>query len=230
MSMRGLIIFDFDGTLYRTVEPFKFYADRLADAMPIAMRDRYRAEVSAYLHGTKVVLSDDHWEALKYLAIPFVGDKAPWDQAFADTRLFMKQHVEMLEIPSGLLLFLERVHHQDIVLTCVSNSPSDAVDPLLNDLGLREYFHHVATGAQKPDGLLHMASRLWGGRPVPDRMLSIGDHYHNDIAPAVRAGWATAHVHPFGYFPGPASIQAVTLEGVLSFAEDWANQKIREVP
>jgi len=53
-------------------------------------------------------------------------------------------------------------------------------------------------------------------------VLSIGDHFVNDIEPALAAGCATAYVDPFDVGPrGTADLEAARFEDLLEPIEDW---------
>jgi FMN phosphatase YigB (HAD superfamily) len=220
--LHGLILFDFDGTLYRGDAPFRYYAQVLARHMAPADSDRYLSLVEAHLQGVTGIVAGDNWEAVVGLAEPYLADEALWQGAFLETRVFMHGDDCELEVPEVLRTFLQDSHGK-VTLACASNSPPEAAIPLMKRLGIYDYFDHVAPSANKPDGLLPYAQDLWGGDLVPERTLSVGDNYKNDIAPALEAGCATAHISPHGYFPGASTAHGHTMEDVMPYIRSWVN-------
>jgi hypothetical protein len=64
----------------------------------------------------------------------------------------------------------------------------------------------------------------------PNAVLSIGDHFVNDIAPALDAGCATAYVDPFRVGPrGRATLEAPRFEELLAPIEDWVAARDEQV-
>lgn len=57
-------------------------------------------------------------------------------------------------------------------------------------------------------------------------MLSVGDNFVNDIAPAIEVGAATAYLDPFGVGPtGVAGYEAGRLEDLLAGLEGWVAER-----
>ena len=63
------------------------------------------------------------------------------------------------------------------------------------------------------------------GRPYADpwRLLSIGDHWRNEIEPAFEIGAATGYIDRFGRADGPASVTVRTAEELLPAVFAWAD-------
>lgn len=221
--MRGLLLFDFDGTLYRGDAPFRFYAREIARAMSGKHRKTYLSQVEAHLGGQTGVVAGDNWEAVVKLALPYVQDPDLFNDAFLATRTYMMSEECELEVPPDLRRFLSRAHGR-VVLAVASNSPEQAALPLLDKLGLRDSFDTVRHSTGKPAGLLPLADELIDQYGLNPRLvMSIGDHYVNDIAPALERGWITAHISPRGYHPGPSTYQGRQLEDVLPYARAWVS-------
>lgn len=225
--MHGLVLFDFDGTLYRGDAPFRFYANAIARHMAPKDGAHYLEQVEAHLGGAQGIVAGDNWEAVVQLAEPYLPDQDLWQQAFVETRVFMNGDSCALEVPGTLRQFLVETRGK-VTLACASNSPPEAAIPLLKRLGLYEHFDQVIASANKPDGLVEHVRHLWGGEVVSERTLSVGDNYKNDIAPALNAGFATAHISPHGYFPGPSTSHGYTMEDVMPFIRSWVEDILRE--
>jgi FMN phosphatase YigB (HAD superfamily) len=175
-----------------------------------------------------MVAAADNWEAVVRLMEPFgqTLNYENWQAAFMETRRYMLEDRCPLVVPEGLTRFLEEARSQATVAVA-SNSPYEAAVPLLRRLELDTSFDVVRAGAGKPAGLVAAAREIMGSRYDPRCVLSIGDHYGNDIAPGVEAGWATGHISPRRIFPGPATYLGSTLEEILPQARMWLH-KVQE--
>jgi hypothetical protein len=59
-----------------------------------------------------------------------------------------------------------------------------------------------------------------------DDVMSVGDHFVNDIRPAVELGCATAYMDPYGIGPKHvAAFHAATVEEVLDPLRLWVKEK-----
>jgi len=98
--------------------------------------------------------------------------------------------------------------------------------PLLTRLGLTEQLDEVVCDAAKPHRFAERLSAYASIEGVPARsVLSIGDHFVNDIAPALEAGCSTAYVNPFGVGPrGRAELEAQRLEDLLPAIDSWLSE------
>lgn len=220
--MTRLLLFDFDGTLYRGDDPFRFYAQAMAKHMTPEDGARYLAQVSAHLGGDSSVVAGDNWEAVVKLAEPIIPDHDVWQAAFLETREFMMSSECQLEVSPLLLDFLRQVRHR-VAVVVASNSPEQAALPLMEKLGLTPYFDRIFSQANKPLGLVTIVNQVMDGKPfAPEQVYSVGDNYKNDIEPAVERGWLTAHISPHGYFPGPSTVRGRSIEEVLPDVAAWA--------
>jgi len=218
--MTGLILFDFDGTLYRGDAPFRFYAAAIARRMALHDRTTYLKHVEAHLRHEPGVIAGDNWEAVVLLARPYIPGEHVIADCFRETRQWMNSGSCPLNVPAGLGDFLESLQGR-FYLACASNSPEEAALPLLDRLGLSRYFDRIIPNAHKPEMLTVHLQRFWGGRIDPRRTAAVGDNYRNDIAPAAALGCFTAHISPRGYFPGPSSVHGRTMEEILPALRKW---------
>lgn len=218
----GLILFDFDGTLYRGDEPFRIYARELAAYLPPQQRDAYLEQVSQHLNGVQRVAAGDNWEAVAKLVGSHPIEDEGWTTAFSKTRQRMMDKTCALEVPLGLPEFLQEMKGR-VRLGCATNSPWEAAVPLLTRLGIAEYFDAIIPSAHKPQGLMKAAQQCWGGPVDAARALSVGDNYGNDIAPAVQSGWSTAYISPWGDKAGPCTFFGTSLEELLPTLREWVD-------
>ena len=88
----------------------------------------------------------------------------------------------------------------------ITNSPGDAFGPWLQHLGLTDSFDAVINGAQKPFGMpaavraaQEQAARADGGlEVVPERIISVGDIWRNDLEHVHAQGGTTVLIDRFG--------------------------------
>ncbi|MCL5066253.1 MAG: HAD family hydrolase [Firmicutes bacterium] len=218
----GLLIFDFDGTLYRGDDPFRRYAEIISRSMTPDNAKVYLDHVQRHLDGEAGMVAGDNWEAVVGLAKRWLSDRERWQEAFLETRVFMMSDACQLEVPQDLVELLVYARGK-VLLAVASNSPEAAAEPLLNKLGLFSYFDRVVSDAHKPDGLLTLVDQ-WLPSLDPGCIFSVGDNYANDIAPGLGRGWKTAHISPHGHFPGPADVRGRRLEEVLPTIRAWVDE------
>jgi len=228
MSRRpaAVLVFDFDGTLYRGVAACLHYARGIAETLEPSRRDAYLAAVERFLGGAGGVDAPDGWEAAVLLAGGGRGASRAYAEPFARTRAFMLTEACELEVPDGLPAFLERMAGT-ARRVLVSNTPAFGVTTLLGRLGLLDLLDEIVCDAAKPDRF-SLRLRAFGdvaGLPR-EAVLSIGDHYPNDIEPALAAGCTTAYVDPFGAGPrGTADFEAARFEDLLEPIEAWVEAR-----
>jgi FMN phosphatase YigB (HAD superfamily) len=241
-----VLVLDFDGTVYRGDDPVRHYARRVADGLPAAGREALLASFERYLaEGVRAAdacedmveaaalrESYDGWGAAVHLAQRVHGVTPPViEKAFIDTRRYMAEHgcelepvVEVIETVRSLRGRVRRV--------LATNSPLPGLAELLVRLGAVDVFDEMVGGLGKPDGLRRLLARTLGDplgatpaarlREESWRLFSAGDHYRNDIEPAVEIGGAAGYIDRFGRADGPATAVAASAEGILPALLAWA--------
>ncbi len=107
----------------------------------------------------------------------------------------------------GALEGMNALRAAGFTLTCVTNKPARFTDPLLQAMGLTDYFALIISGdtlpVKKPDPgqLLHVARQL---DVVPARLLVVGDSLH-DLRAARAAGCPVFCVR-YGYTEDPDAL------------------------
>lgn len=239
-----LLVVDFDGTLYRGDEPVRFYARQLASTLSAADGAAMLAAFERYLkQGPKAAAdsfdtveaaalreSVDGWGAAVHLGQRVYGiGPGVIERAFADTRAHMVDSGCDLE-PAEPLLDALRALGGRVRRLLATNSPEIGLDVLLRRIGADALFDQIVCGLGKPDGLRrHLARELGpnpGGAAAPHpaawRVFSVGDHYRNEIEPAVEIGARAGFVDRFGRRDGPATAVAPDAAGVLPAVLAWA--------
>jgi FMN phosphatase YigB (HAD superfamily) len=232
-----LLVVDFDGTVYRGDDPVRRYARRVAATLPpdaaercLDAFERYAAEgVAAALTSTDAVEAEalrdavDLWDVAMRLATRCHGvSAAVLADAFAGARRDMLEPSCEIEVVAPLMRELARLRGAVRTLLA-TNSPRAGLAPLLDRLGIAEAFDAVLPGAEKPAGLRRLLARELGPdlRARPWRLFSLGDHYPNEIAPAVEIGAAAGYIDRFGRADGPATASAPVVEQLLPAIHAW---------
>ena len=232
-----LLVVDFDGTVYRGDEPVRRYARRISESLPpervepyLDAFERYLAEgVAAALRSADTVEaatlreSVDAWGAAQNLARRrFDVPAHAVETAFSRTREDMLDPSCELEVVTPLVDELAALRGAARVVLA-TNSPRPGIEALLDRMGVAAAFDDVVPGAAKPDGLRRLLQRELGEdlRARPWRLFSLGDHYYNDLAPAVEIGGAAGYIDRFGRADGPATAQAPVVERLLPAIHAW---------
>ena len=238
MADRPILVVDFDGTVYRSDAPVRYYAERIAEALDardarayLDAFERYLvrgvAAAGEYAGGVGAVLAsaEDAWSAVQGLAWNVYGvDTATTQAAFLDTRLAMlRDDFEVAPVPALVDALAELGGRIRIVLA--TNSPEAGLAPLLDRLGVAGLFAEVVPGARKPEGLREWMTAALAGRPAAG-LFSLGDHYRNEIEPAMAIGAAAGYIDRFGRADGPATASAPRVEDLLPAIRAWAESSL----
>lgn len=234
-----LLVVDFDGTVYRGDGPARRYAGRAAAALNPSDAERYLAAFERYVElGVAAAASPetdpadapalrdsvDPWGAAANLARRHgIGDDV-LNSAFAETRRDMLSPSCEVEVVDELVDALAGLRGAVRVMLA-TNSPRQDLDALLARLGVAHAFDEVVPDAGKPEGLRRLLSRELGPDLTarPWRLFSLGDHYPNEIAPAVEIGAAAGYIDRFGRADGPATATAPVVEKLLPAIHAWVS-------
>ncbi|MDH6137149.1 FMN phosphatase YigB (HAD superfamily) [Kitasatospora sp. MAA4] len=236
-----VLVTDFDGTLYRGDAPIRYYAEQAAAELPSAARAELIGGVELYLadgvaaaeraadprQAAALRAAVDGWEVVAQLAGQCHGVQLPQlNAAFAATRAHMATDACALEVPADYAALLTELRTQGVRVVLATNSPAAGLAELLDRLELTSLVDEVVSSTGKPAGLDLLLRRELGSGPVR-RILSIGDHWHNDVAPAAQLGAPCAYIDRFGRADGPATAVAPRIEGLLPALRDWASAGTR---
>ncbi|AMM20213.1 hypothetical protein AX769_08590 [Frondihabitans sp. PAMC 28766] len=206
----------FDGFIERVVSVF------LAGPDVVALGGDDAAEVAAALEG--VVDSADGYAATASLARSRGAEQADLDRAYEASRRELADGVLETWAPPGLTDFLGRMRETSPVVL-VTNATETGVAQQLDHLGLAEAFDEIVTSAGKPAGMSAILTRLraeHGLADAPERLLSVGDIWRNDLAPAAEQGSATALIERFSTPEAEPTFRAHAFEELYAPLERWA--------
>lgn len=193
--MKPSVVFDFDGTLCLGHGPVFAYAREAALGLTHAatadssvdLLDLVEAELSAYDRGK----SDyrDGYDVVVSLAKAAGVTDAHLATAYQASRESLGTAAAPTETMPELREFLRELGHR-ATLVLATNAPNTGIDRVLEQWDVTDLFDEQHFGLGKPAGLSPLVERLLTQGPV----LSIGDIYQNDLAPAHAQGADTALV------------------------------------
>lgn len=220
-SDRRILVLDFDGTICLGDGLVWAYAEGVLEHLAGDLAHRISSALSAYLDGDPT--SGDYadgYGALAELARPHV-DGSVLDDAYARSRLALEDLDVEIQAPDGLAELLDEL--SDVHRVVVTNAPDTGLDTALRRLGLRERIDEVIPSAGKPRRGREVLTQLLDGTPAP-RLMSVGDIWDNDIAPALELGCATAFIDRLARDARPAHVRARTIAALYPAIRDWARQ------
>lgn len=212
LPARRIVVLDFDGTVAVGDEPVLAYFRGVAgDGADEAFASWVRTG-EGFRDGYALVAD---WAAAHDVA------EAVRAQAYAASRAALHDGTAAVTAPAGLAEALAR-RPADVRCVLVTNAPVDGIEPTLERLGLAGLLDGLIGDAGKPAGMAAVLERLLAADGLaPDRLLSVGDVWRNDLEPAAAIGAATAFVDRFSRGEGAPTFRGPTLEALLPDVERW---------
>ena len=227
----GVLVLDFDGTVCLGDAPVYEYAAAVVRRLPERDRaagdERLRAALADFFAGARqpdLATAPDGYAAVAALASELAVSDADRNAAYLESRTAVHAGEVPIFAPPGLrALLTEAREHARVVL--VTNAPEHGVASLLDILGLQGLFDGVHGDAGKPAGMTSIVDALLadaGLSSTPERLLSVGDIWANDLAPAAARGCVTALVDRHGTGDGTPTHRAATLVELYPAITAWA--------
>lgn len=209
--MNSILLFDFDGTIALGDGPVLAYAQQVAAALGDdgTFIDDIRTALATADDG-----SLDGYDAVRRVAESRGADARLLSAAYFASRAHLGTADAPIAAPDGLADFLESADAERILVT---NAPAIRIVDALETLGLGGLFDRIVTDARKPNGLEAVLADL----PADARVLSIGDIWHNDLAPAHARGHATALVGGFSDPDATPTFHAAEFSTLIPQLEAW---------
>ncbi len=192
--MHPIILWDFDGTLYNSVDSYVFYASAVND-LSKANNNTFLNLCKDSIYGRGSYVGEDGWAIVARIAREMHLDEF-LDKAFERTRESMNRGEISINRTESALNILSRTDCEHTLLT---NTPEKYARPILVDLEFIDYFQAIYYGAKKPEGLEKLGTKIVDESGVdPKNVLSIGDNYVNDIRVAQKLGFTTLYIDNYG--------------------------------
>jgi FMN phosphatase YigB (HAD superfamily) len=207
---RRIVVLDFDGTVAVGDEPVLAYFRGIAGEEADAAFAGWAATGVGFRDGYALVAD---WARRHDV------EESARSAAYAASRDALHSGDAAVTAPAGLAELL-RARPAGVRSVLVTNAPVDGIEPVLDRLGLTGLLDELVGDAGKPGGMPAILDRLLDGAS-PDRLLSVGDIWRNDLEPAAAIGAATAFIDRFGLGEGSPTFRARTLEALLPDIERW---------
>ena len=201
ISRDRVVVFDFDGTVSLGHGPVRSYARHIAASLPTAHAVEFLGNFETRLTAPGIdddtTAPIDGYDLVRLLSEGYDVPAGVRSSAYLSSRLELATAAAPVIAPTGLARFLAEARPK-AHLVLATNAPSIRIDEALSALGLTGAFDTVHTSVGKPAGfaplLDELLSLLPAGTDAATGLLSIGDVWANDLAPAHDRGATTALV------------------------------------
>ncbi|WP_292700871.1 HAD family hydrolase [Microbacterium sp. 69-10] len=185
--MTPTIIFDFDGTLAVGDGPVLAFARFAAEAAGDDYISRVESALAAYERGASAYR--DGYDVVSSLARADGVDESTLNAAYAHSRTRLGTADALVQPAPGLTELMAELDPQVRVILA-TNAPETGIPDLLAAWGIADRLQSTHFVVGKPAGLEALVRAALADGPV----LSIGDIFVNDLAPARALGADTALV------------------------------------
>lgn len=217
-----VLVLDFDGTVCIGDGPVWAYADAVLEHIA---DDRLAHDIRGHL--ADFLSGDPHSPRYKdgYSAVAALTSAAVTadvrSAAYRESRSGLATGTTTgVSAPDGLHAFLAGLG-DSTYRVLATNAPLDGVKETISSLGLNDVIDRIHPESNKPGGFTGLLSHLADGRD-PTMLMSVGDVYENDIAPALDFGCATAYIDRWDQHTGPAHLRARRFADLYPGISDWA--------
>ncbi len=223
--MKGydLVLFDFDGTLYDSETHFTTYIDMICEQLEPSHADQLRHMYERTREGQGILrvgewydpnaknskpfdennssagkyYMGDYWWIIYMLGYTIGATEQQLTDSFFRTRDYMMTHTDEIHLVLGLKEWLQHAYDaQHPIVILATNSPQPDSVSILQQLGVYPHFSQVICNARKPTHAREILEQVSSRHHVPpNRMLCVGDHYFNDIDPALAFGADTLFIN-----------------------------------
>ncbi|WP_163542911.1 HAD family hydrolase [Occultella kanbiaonis] len=220
------LVLDFDGTVCLGDDPVRLYAQEVARRLSAPWGERIVAGAEDFLAGrARPGDAQDGYQAVHALGFAAGLDRASMSPAYQASRERLDAGEGEVGPPSGLGELLDDVRAAGVRTVLLTNAPGTGVFGWLDAVGLSDRLDAVITDAGKPASMPDLLGGLLTEADLegrPDRLLSIGDVWANDVGPALTLGCTAFHIDRFDLHPGRSSRTATTFVELYDAVRDWA--------
>lgn len=160
------------------------------------VKEEYPGEL-AYDFERFIAIGDGWW--LPYVTAMHFGlsQQDTWDCYNATKDYMVSEEFTLTKTP-GLKESLQELKKEKH-LVLMTNSEEEDVKRLLRELELQDVFAEIVTSSQKPIKTKEILKRITSAFNVePEKAVSIGDNFINEIAPALLMGLKAVYIQPNG--------------------------------
>lgn len=224
---KPILVLDFDGTVCISDDPARIYAEEMAAFAPEYTDDILRG-LSDFLEGNlRLPGVEDAFEAVFELTKRAKLKASQLTRAYVASRERLEAGEGQMAAPKGLVDVLQQVRSNGVHVVLLTNAPEVGALSWLEREGLMDCIDVVETDAGKPRNMQRHLRRLLrehGDSSCPEQLLSIGDVWANDIAPALELGAHGFYIDRFSLNTGPSCAIAQTFPELYPDLLAWAEQ------
>jgi FMN phosphatase YigB (HAD superfamily) len=219
------LVLDFDGTIALGAGPLEAFARAVAlSADDPTFADRALSDLAAFERGETD--ARDGYGVISALAAGEGVTAETLEAAYQSSRALLGSAHAAIAPPTGLADFLRRIHRQARVVLA-TNAPGAGIRPVLDGWGVTALFDELHYTVGKPSGLVPIIRAAVAEGPV----LSVGDIFEFDLAPAAELGAATALVGATAErSPATVTMRGRTLADLYGDIEAWAATAASSTP
>ena len=218
--MKKIVVFDFDGTITTGISHYIYCTNIIADNLEPPDANAFLDEVDNSFSGKKPFIGEDGWDLLNRISRKY-SDRNLFEHSFHQTRRHMLLNIHKGDLSENVISLLKDVHSL-CTTALASNSPEEYVKGYLDKLDLEKHFDYVRFSAKKPEGLIDLVFSISMGTDPGDlKVLSVGDHYVNDIQPALRMKWDTAFINPFHLDSRGSTVSGQSISDLSEWIVSW---------
>ncbi len=214
------VLFDFDGTVCLGEGPVLEFAQLLDQRLPGHGFTRHVREFIQHPQAPGPFQHcDDPYDIISIISTDAGFPASLTNAAYADSRENAAHSA--IRTPERFAEFVRSLPANCVLAT---NSPAHEFDQFLHQLGLVGAFSSIVTSAGKPAGMHSIIPELLARGPV----LSVGDKWINDLAPAQFLGADTALVDTYDRQKdrGRATLRARNLESLYEHIHSWCTNAV----
>ncbi|WP_460796119.1 HAD family hydrolase [Microbacterium sp. GXF0217] len=215
--MTATLVLDFDGTIALGAGPLEAFARAVATAVDdAAFTDRALTDLVAFERGEAD--ARDGYDVISTLAAAQGVSAEVLEAAYQSSRALLGSEHAAVAPPEGLAEFLNRIHGS-VRVVLATNAPGAGIRPVLDGWGVTDLFDDLHFTVGKPAGLVPIIRAAVAEGPV----LSVGDIFEFDLAPASELGASTALVGATAERSSAAvTMRARTIADLYGDIEAWA--------
>jgi FMN phosphatase YigB (HAD superfamily) len=232
-----VVVFDFDGTISLGHGPVRSYARMVAGSLPteqcVEFLGRFETEVASPRSSAGAATPIDGYDLVRLLAEGYDVPSSVQSRAYLSSRFELATAAAPVIAPTGLGRFLAEARPK-AHLVLATNAPGIRIEEALAALGLAGAFDTVHTSVGKPAGfgplLDELLALLPTGTDAAAGLLSIGDVWANDLAPAHDRGATTALVGGAGPADATPTFRAHHLYELYPALQAWLDSDFSSIP
>lgn len=227
-SIKPVLLLDFDGTVCLGDGPVLAYAEEAFKYLPANRRPAAQDELNGFLTGDRDLLRrySDGYGCVHDLVVDHLGPQQLSAAFLTSRRRLATEDLGTFAAP-GVRELLTSLNTA-VTRVLLTNSPAVGLVESLERFGLSHLLDQVVVGARKQHRMAEHIDALTGGRP-PATLISVGDHWANDLAVPLERGCVTAYISQHAWADEPAHLHGRDLATLAPGILDWATDPVKFV-